>query len=47
MGDVGYAAGFGICAGINGFFLVLLLVLIFKGEWIREKQGKPREHEDL
>jgi len=39
--------GFGTLAAINAFTLILLVYLIFRGEKIREKQGVPKERQDL
>jgi hypothetical protein len=38
--------GFGTLAAINAFTLILLVYLIFRGE-DQEKQGVPKEHQDL
>jgi hypothetical protein len=44
---VGYTAAFSALAAVNALFLVSLVVLAVAGERIRERQGVPKEHEDL
>ena len=44
---LGFTAGFGILGGISAFVLIFPLFMILFGEEIREKQGYPKEHQDL
>lgn len=47
MEDIGFSRGFGLLAALNGVALLPLVFLIYKGEEIRERQGAPKEHQDL
>jgi hypothetical protein len=47
MFDIGFDRGFGLLAALNGVALILLVFLIYKGQSIRERQGIPKEHQDL
>jgi hypothetical protein len=47
MGKIGYADGFTLLAMLNVATMLALSTLIFTGKAIREKQGLPKEHEDL
>jgi hypothetical protein len=47
MADIGFSRGFGLLAALNGVALIPLVFLIYKGQSIREKQGVPKEHQDL
>jgi hypothetical protein len=47
MADIGFANGFTLLGVLNVVALLPLVFLIFKGESIREKQGVPKEHQDL
>ena len=44
---VGFDASFSTLAAINFILLLPLLLLIWKGEKIREWQGTPKEHTDI
>jgi hypothetical protein len=44
---LGFAAGFGVLGAISAFVLILPLFMIIAGEKIRERQGYPKEHQDL
>jgi hypothetical protein len=44
---VGFDASFATLAAINAVLLLPLIFMVFKGEKIREKQGLPKEHDDL
>ena len=43
----GFDAAFATLAAINPVLLIPLVVLIFKGEKIREWQGTPKDHADI
>jgi hypothetical protein len=45
--SAGFDASFATLAAINLVLLVPLVVLIFKGEKIREWQGTPQDHTDI
>lgn len=47
MADIGFDRGFGLLAALNFVALLPLVFLIYKGKSIREKQGVPKEHQDL
>ncbi len=44
---VGFDASFATLAAINAILLIPLVLLVFFGERIRDKQGVPKEHQDL
>jgi len=44
---VGFDASFGTLAAINLATLILVASLVIWGGRIREKQGAPKEHQDL
>ena len=45
--SVGFDTAFAVFAAINAVLLLPLVVLLFKGEQIRARQGVPKDHEDL
>jgi hypothetical protein len=47
MEKIGFDKGFTLLGVLNIVILIPLVFLIFKGESIREKQGVPKEHQDL
>ncbi|KAK5203092.1 hypothetical protein LTR96_011072 [Exophiala xenobiotica] len=45
--NVGFDSAFAIFAAINAALELPLVVLLFRGEQIRMKQGNPKDHQDL
>jgi len=44
---VGFDASFSTLAAINLVLLLPLVLLLWKGENIRERQGTPKDHSDI
>ena len=44
---LGFTTGFGVLSAISALVLIFPLFMIFFGEKIRERQGYPKEHQDL
>lgn len=44
---VGYDVSFSTPAAINLVLLLPVVFLLWKGEWVRHKQGQPHDYADL